>query len=601
MKRLSPAPTRRSHCQLAPTRHPAVPAVHSGTGADLLCECLLAQGARLVFGYPGGAALPLYDALPRHPIRHVLVRHEQNAAFAADGFARASGRPGVCISTSGPGATNLLTGLAAAWMDSVPVVALTGQVATSVLGTLAFQEVDIVSMARPITKAAWQVRRPDDLPTAVAEAFRTAESGRPGPVLLDLPKDVQAARLSWEEPLPTGALDHERDADAGLVSAAQAVAELLDVAERPVLVVGRGVSLAGGTAALRRLARRHGVPVAHTLLGVGAFPDGDPLDLGMLGMYGTVEANLAVHNADLVLAVGARLDDRVAGRPTDFAPEARVVHVDVDPAAFGRCVRADVPILGDARAFLEMLDLLATPRDRSDWLFYLTELRAAHGSCRPPSDGQLTAADAIRAIRTATDAAGRGPTTVVADVGQHQMYAARCFGYQAPDTFFTSGGLGSMGYALGAALGVQLARPGETVWAVVGDGGFQMSAPELTTLAAERVPVKVAVVNNRRLGMVRQWQELYYEANYSHSAPAQPDFVRLAESHGLLGLRASSAEEAESALARALDHPGPAVVELRVAAEDVVYPMVSPGRSLGEVECVDGPVRAVLSDARIRA
>lgn len=573
-------PTYRS-----PARNETTPRLRSG--AQIVWESLLAHGVDLVFGYPGGAALTLYDQLVRYPLRHVLVRHEQHAAHAADGYARATGKPGVCIATSGPGATNLVTGLATAWMDSVPLVALTGQVATRSIGTLAFQEVDIVSVSRPVVKAAHQVTHAADLASTLALAFDEARSGRPGPVLVDLPKDVQAEEVSLDGPLPV-AEPAEPSATGDLISSARRVASMLARAERPVLIAGRGVLLAHGAAALRSLAERLRLPVAHTLLGASALPDDHPLSLGMLGMHGTVAANLAVHHADLVIGVGMRFDDRVVGRVEDFAPSASVVHVDVDPLAFGRCARADVPVLGDARLFLELLSALAPQTDPGAWWARLGCWRAAHADCGLEAGDQAPSSPAVmRALRAASERQGRR-VSVVADVGQHQMFAARHYGLSRPNTFFTSGGLGTMGYALPAAMGVQLARPEETVWAIVGDGGFQMSLTELATLVAEGIPLKVAIVNNGFLGMVRQWQERYYARNYAHSALPQPDFARVAESFGCLGLRVTTAARVDEAIQAALAHPGPAVVDFRVPPEETVYPMVSPGYSLGEVACVEG-------------
>ena len=584
----------------------------SRTGAQLVCESLLAHGADLVFGYPGGAALTLYDQLVRYPIHHVLVRHEQSAAHAADGFARATGRVGVCISTSGPGATNLITGLATAHLDSVPLVAITGQVATSVLGTQAFQEVDIVSVAKPVTKAAFRALSAEELPEMLAAAFAEALSGRPGPVLVDLPKDVQAASVRLDRELPVG-VPAGLQPDGDFAAATIKVGQLLESARRPVLIVGRGVALADGVEPLRSLAERLRLPVAHTLLGVGLLPDDHPLSLGMVGMHGTVAANLAVHDADLVIGVGCRFDDRVVMSRDGFAPGARVVHVDVDPAAFGRSGRVDLPVRGDARAFLELLDRLVPSPDstsdailplsresgdgpgmaaaRADWLERIAAWRRGHASCGTTSDdGSLTVPLLLRALHDAARESGR-PATVVADVGQHEMFAARHYGYDRPGSYFASGGLGTMGYGLPAAIGVQLARPDETVWAIVGDGGFQMSSPELATYVAEGLPIKIVVVNNGHLGMVRQWQEAFYGRNYAASALPDLSFARVAEAYGFLGLTCDDEAGVREAAARALAHDGPALVEARVLPEENVWPMVAPGECLGDVRCVEGRVR----------
>jgi acetolactate synthase-1/2/3 large subunit len=567
-----------------PTGAPApLPLPERPSGAELVCAALHAHGVAVLFGYPGGAALPLYHVLNRTPFRHVLVRHEQNAAHAADGYARVTGRPGVCVATSGPGATNLVTGLATAFMDSVPVVALTGQVATFAMGTQAFQEVDIVGIARPITKRAFLVRRTEEVPEVLAEAFALARSGRPGPVLVDLPKDVQVNRVPWSGPLPVAPEPPRPLPTPELLAGLEQVVALLDRAERPVLLAGHGVLLAGASSELRQLAERAGLPVGTTLLGLSAFPQSHPLSLGMVGMHGTVAANLALHHADLVIGVGMRFDDRVIGRAKDFAPGAKIVHVDLDPRAFGRNVRVDVPLLGDARTVLALLAHRAAPRERPEWLARLRGWLAAHAACGTQAPaGRLGSVAVVRALRALSPEA-----TVVADVGQHQMFAALHGRYERPGSYLTTGGLGTMGYAVPAALGAWLGDPSRTVWAVVGDGGFQMSAPELSTLAAERIPVKIAVLNNGFLGMVRQWQELFYEGNYSHSRLPQPDLARLAEAHGVPGLCVERPDQVEPALRAALAHPGPALIDFRVEPEETVYPMVPPGAAVGEVRCAD--------------
>jgi acetolactate synthase I/II/III large subunit len=561
------------------------------TGGALACEALLAVGATTLFGYPGGAALPFYRELARYPqLRHVLVRHEQNAAHAADGYARATGEVGVCVATSGPGATNLLTGLATAFMDCVPVVAITGQVARAAIGTQAFQEVDVVGMVGPITKAAFQLTSPDEIPHVFSEAFRIAREGRPGPVLIDFPKDVQLATVEISEPLAgrtpsTGDPELSGAAEFALEQAAQ----LLRVAERPVLLVGHGVAMAHAERELMRFAERSGVPVGTTLLGLGVFPEQHPQSLGMIGMHGTVQANLAMHHADLLIGVGLRFDDRVVGRPKDFAPGARIVHVDLDQLAFGRVVRADVPVLADARAALARLAELCSWQDRSGWWPRLDTWAADHTDCgvvdseaADPSE-QPTTPEVVRALRRVLG----GSATLVADIGQHQMFVALHHGFDRPGQIFTSGGLGTMGYALPAALGVKTAQPGRAVWAVVGDGGFQMSAAELTTLVTSNLPVKVLIVNNQCLGMVRQWQELFYDNVYSHSMLAQPNFEALAKAHGCWATTVDRRGDLEQALREAALHPGPAVIDVRVPVEETVYPMVPAGSTPGDVRCVD--------------
>jgi acetolactate synthase-1/2/3 large subunit len=564
------------------------------TGSALLCEALKAHGVRVVFGYPGGAALPLYRELANHTdssegLRHVLVRHEENAALAADGYARATGFPGVCIATSGPGATNLLTGIATAMMDSVPLLALTGQVASSVIGTQAFQEVDIVGMARPVVKAAFQARRPEDVPTLVAEAFRVMREGRPGPVLLDLPKDVLMGTATVEA--ATVAEAPTRVASDSLQETLDRVAALLDHAERPVLAIGRGVLLAGAMDAVTALAERTDSPVVSTLLGIGGMPESHLLVFGMAGMHGTVAANMALHHADLVVGVGMRFDDRWVGRAADFAPDATIVHVDVDPTAFGRVTRCDVPVLGDAALVLDGLLARVSLNDHTDWLSDLRHWDAEHADCiapcaTPAPGDELQSPEVLYALKEQTG----GAATVVADVGQHQMFVALHTGFDRPNTFFTSGGLGTMGYAVPAAMGVSVARPDEEVWAVVGDGGFQMSAPELTTLAVNQFPVKMLVLNNGCLGMVRQWQELFYDNVYSHSILPHPDFARLAEAHGVPGRTVTRREELAEAIRWARETPGPVLLEVRVKVEETVLPMVPAGAATGELLCIEGRV-----------
>jgi acetolactate synthase I/II/III large subunit len=570
-----------------PATPPAASAATPRTGSALLCEALQAHGVRTVFGYPGGAALPLYRELANHQDRlhHLLVRHEENAALAADGYARATGFPGVCMATSGPGATNLLTGIATAMMDSVPLLALTGQVATGVIGTQAFQEVDIVGMVRPVVKAALQAKRPEDVPGLVAEAFRIMREGRPGPVLLDLPKDVLMGSATVERrplaeaPRPVTSPTLEADLDH--------VAALLEAAERPVLAVGRGVLLAAGEAQILELAERLNAPVVSTLLGIGAMPESHPLMFGMAGMHGTVSANMALHHADLILGLGMRFDDRWVGRAADFAPDATIVHVDVDPAAFGRVVRCDLPVLGDAGLVLHGLLARVTAGEHGAWLGSIRRWGADHADCLAPCYGEeLESPEVLLALREATG----GAATLVADVGQHQMFVALHSGFDRSGSFFTSGGLGTMGYAVPAAMGISVARPGEEVWAVVGDGGFQMSAPELTTLAVNQLPVKMLVLNNGCLGMVRQWQELFYDNVYSQSILPHPDFAKLAEAHGVPGRTVTRREDLTEAFAWARSTPGPVLLEVRVKMEETVLPMVPAGAATGEMICAEGRV-----------
>ncbi len=550
------------------------------SGAAIVCESLLAEGVDTVFGYPGGAMLPLYHVLPSYPaLRHILVRHEENAAMAADGYARATGRVGVCFATSGPGATNLVTGIANAFMDSVPMVAITAQVATSSVGKMAFQEVDTVGITKPITKRSYFVRHVDELAAVLREAFHVARDGRPGPVVVDLPKDVQNGRTVYRRPAnglvhqlpePPEPNSHE------VVKAAQ----LLSEAERPVLLVGHGVVQAAGYRELRELAEKTDTPVLTTLLGISALPESHPLSFGMIGMHGHFWANRAVEEADLVVAVGMRFDDRVACKPSSFAPKAKIVHVDIDLNELGRNVRVDAPIVGDAKQVLAMLLAQVSPRQRPEWLRQLRQWRAESPvSSEPAGRERPLVAEVIRGIREVT----QGDALVASDVGQHLMWVAQHFGFDKPGSFLCSGGLGSMGYGVPAAIGAKVGKPHETVWAVVGDGGFQMSAPELSTLAQHGIGVKIAVLNNGFLGMVRQWQQFFFDSNYSHSPIPGPDFVSLAQAHGVAACRVTDPAEVKAAVQRAMDYPGPFLVEFAVEPEENVFPMVAPGTSLSDM------------------
>ncbi|MGE5619082.1 MAG: biosynthetic-type acetolactate synthase large subunit [Sphingomonadaceae bacterium] len=550
------------------------------SGAQIVCETLLAEGVDTIFGYPGGSLLPLYHVLPSYPaLNHILVRHEQNAAMAADGYARATGRVGVCLATSGPGATNLVTGIANAFMDSVPMVALTGQVATASIGRMAFQEVDIVGMTKPVTKRSYFARHVDELAAILHEAFHVALDGRPGPVVVDLPKDVQNARTVYQRPA-NGLVSRLPKSPASDDPAVVKAAELLTQAERPVLLVGHGVVQSGAFRELRELAERTDTPVLTTLLGISAIPESHPLSFGMVGMHGQYCANKAVEEADLVVAIGMRFDDRVAGKPAAFAPRARIVHVDIDLNELGRNVRVDVPIVGDARTVLGFLLRHASPVRRPAWLAQLREWQGEVPAIVEPAGRQLPlVTEVIRAIREVTG----GDTLVASDVGQHLMWVAQHFGFDKPASFFCSGGLGSMGYGLPAAMGAKVGMPHETVWAVVGDGGFQMSAPELSTLAQHGIGVKVAIVNNGYLGMVRQWQQFFFDGNYSHSPIPGPDFVSLARAHGIEGCRVTNSSEVRDAVQRAMDYPGPYLVEFAVEPEENVFPMVPPGSALSDM------------------
>ncbi len=545
------------------------------SGAEILCRGLVDAGVEVIFGYPGGAIMPFYHALPEHPrLRHILVRHEQAAAHAADGYARASGRVGVCVATSGPGATNLVTGLAAAHMDSSPVVAITGQVSRPMMGRDAFQETDIIGITMPITKHSYLVQDAAELADVVAEAMTVAAEGRPGPVLVDVPKDVQNQKVEWHgTPAPrTGTRGR---ALGSIEDGVRAAARLIKGAERPLLMVGHGAILAGAYAEVRALAEKTGIPVITTLLGISAFPDGHPLHLGMPGMHGEVHVNRAIQNADVIIGIGLRFDDRVTGNTASFARQARIVHIDLDRAEIGKNVPAAVGIVGDARDVTRRLLAAVEPRRCDRWLEHIRSFaRPGPASYR----GELSPEAILASI---CDASG-GACTIVSDVGQHQMWVAKLFPYRHPNTHITSGGLGAMGFAVPAAMGVHLARPGDTVWAISGDGGFQMNMAEIATMVQERLPVKLAVFNNGYLGMVRQWQQFFHEKRYSCTPIWSPDYVKLAEAYGIPGYRVKDAAELADTVGRANAQPGPALVEFVIEQEANVFPMIPPGGSLSE-------------------
>jgi acetolactate synthase-1/2/3 large subunit len=544
-----------------------------------MCRALVDAGVDVVFGYPGGAIMPFYHALPEYPqLRHILVRHEQAAAHAADGYARASGRVGVCVATSGPGATNLVTGLATASMDSSPLVAITGQVSRAMMGRDAFQETDIVGITLPITKHSYLVEDVADLGRVMAEALALAAAGRPGPVLVDVPKDVQNQEADYEAagrrtpPPPSLAL--ASPAEPGMDDAVREAARLLDAAERPLIMAGHGVILANAFGELKALAEKTGTPVITTLLGISAFADGHPLHLGMPGMHGEVHVNRAIQQADVVIGVGLRFDDRVTGNTASFAPRAKIIHIDLDPTEIGRTVKVALGIEGDARRVLRRLVAAAAPRDHTGWL---AEIRGLTRH-REAVAGDLTPDAILMALHDATG----GECTVVTDVGQHQMWIAKLFPYRRPNTHITSGGLGTMGFAVPAAMGVHLARPNEPVWSISGDGGFQMNLPEMATMVQEGLPVKLGIFNNGYLGMVRQWQQFFHERRYSCTPIWSPDYVKLAEAYGIPAWRVTRPDELADAIAGANSAPGPALVEFVIDQEANVFPMIRPGGSLSE-------------------
>jgi acetolactate synthase I/II/III large subunit len=548
------------------------------TGAQILWECLVREGVDTVFGYPGGAILPAYDAMLDYPVRHVLVRHEQGATHMADGYARASGKVGVAIATSGPGATNMVTGIATAMMDSSPIVCITGQVGSKLIGSDGFQETDITGVTLPITKHNYLVTRAQDIAPAVREAFHIASSGRPGPVLIDITKDAQQTSCDFDwgaaEPRP-----HARPQCVATPESLQAALRLINSAERPVILAGRGVTLSGATEVVRQFAERGGMPIAMTLLGIGGIPASHPLNLGMMGMHGEAWVNTAIQEADLLLAFGMRFDDRVTGNLKTYAPNARKVHIDIDPAEIGKNVGVDVGLVGDLRVMLEALLPGVQPAGRREWLTHVDNLKgdaAVRDIQNLPDDGHLYAAHVIHDLWRRTG----GRAMVVTDVGQHQMWEAQYYHHEQPRTLITSGGLGTMGFALPAAIGAKFARPDAEVWVVAGDGGFQMTMPELATIAQEKLEIKIAIINNGYLGMVRQWQEFFYERRYAATPLLSPDFVKIAEAYGLAARAISRRPDVIPAVDAARAHKGTTILEFRVEQEDTVYPMVPAGADL---------------------
>jgi len=543
------------------------------SGAQILCRTLVAAGVDTLFGYPGGAIMPFYHALPEYPgLRHILVRHEQAAAHAADGYARASGRVGVCVATSGPGATNLVTGLATAHMDSSPVVAITGQVSRAMIGRDAFQETDIVGITLPITKQSYLVQDAAELADVVLEAIAVAQHGRPGPVLIDVPKDVQNQKLEFA---PSVGAQHAAPLPTAPDDGVGRAAALIAAAQRPLLMIGHGVILANAYAEVRALAEKTGIPVITTLLGISAFPEGHPLHLGMPGMHGEVHVNRAIQRADLIVGIGLRFDDRVTGNLAAFAPHAQIVHVDVDRTEIGRNVPVAVGIVGDAKTVTRQL-VAATATRRCD--AWRAEIEAGRRLPDASFRGGMSPEAILSAIRDATD----GACTIVTDVGQHQMWVAKLFPYRRPNTHITSGGLGTMGFAVPAAMGVHVARPGEPVWAISGDGGFQMNMAEMATMVQEGLTVKLAVFNNGYLGMVRQWQQFFHGKRYSSTPIWSPDYVKLAAAYGIPGYRVEDASDLADVVSRANAVPGPALVEFVIEQEANVFPMIPPGGSLSE-------------------
>jgi acetolactate synthase I/II/III large subunit len=552
------------------------------TGAQIIWEVLVGEGVDVVFGYPGGAIMPAYDTILGYPIRHVLVRHEQGAAHMADGYARASGKVGVAIATSGPGATNLVTGIATAMLDSSPIVCITGQVSSKLLGSDAFQETDITGVTLPITKHNYLVTEVADIAPTLREAFYVARSGRPGPVLVDITKDAQQASMDFELPKGEVRLPGYRPSYHGGASEIARAIELIDEAERPLILTGHGIVKAEATRELLAFVERTGIPVASTLLGLGGFPATHPLSLGMMGMHGEAWVNTAIQEADLLIALGMRFDDRVTGNLKTYAMKAKKIHVEIDRSEVNKNVKVDVGIIGDVRDTLLSLITAVKQRGRTAWIERIHHMKgdsAVRDIQQLPYNDRLFAAHVLHDLWRLTE----GKALVVTDVGQHQMWEAQYYKHDHPRKLLTSGGLGTMGFALPAAIGARFAKPEEEVWVVCGDGGFQMTACELSTCAQENIKVNVAIINNGYLGMVRQWQEFFYNRRYSATPMRSPDFVKLAEAHGLTGLRVTRREEIPGVFAEARKAPGTVVVDFRVEQEDSVYPMVPAGADLGDM------------------
>jgi acetolactate synthase I/II/III large subunit len=570
---------------------PAAPVAEGPTGAEILIDALTFEGVDTIFGYPGGAVLHIYDELwrARDQITHHLVRHEQGAVHMAEGYARASGRVGVVLVTSGPGATNAVTGIANAYMDSTPIVVITGQVPKHLIGTDAFQEVDTVGITRPCVKHNYLVREASDIAGIVREAFYLARSGRPGPVVIDIPKDVSAARASYSRLDHVGFPFSVDPSPVDRASVERAFAAVMS-AKRPVLYVGGGIANSGADQALRHFAETLCLPVAPTLMGLGGFPSAHPLSLGMLGMHGTYAANMAVAQSDLLIAVGVRFDDRVTGKLATFAPHARVIHIDIDPANIGKNIAPSLSIAADAREALSELVALSLEEDEQDlrqsidarevWWEQIRAWQRAQPLRFTGSLNQIKPQTVIQELHRVT----RGEAIITTDVGQHQMWVAQLYPFKKPRQLITSGGLGTMGFGLPAAIGAQLAVPNQPVFAVVGDGGFQMTSQELATAVQYDLPVKILIMNNGYLGMVRQWQEMFYDRAYSEvDISVAPDFVKLAEAFGALGLRAERPDELHDVLAAALAHKGVVVIDVLVSKEENVFPIVPAGANSSDM------------------
>ena len=550
-------------------------------GGQIVCESLLKEGVEVIFGLPGGAILPLYQVLPEYPqLRHILVRHEQGGAHAADGYARATGKAGVTWATSGPGATNLATGLATAYGDSIPVVAITGQVGRAAIGTDAFQETDTTGVTLPITKHNYLVMRASEIAKTIKEAFHVARTGRPGPVLVDIPKDVFNEETEFSYPDTLDDLPGYRPVMEADQEQIEKAVQLLKESQRPLILAGHGIIISGVYQELREFAEKAQIPVVTTLLGVSSFPENHVLSVGMPGMHGAAYASIAIDEADLLIALGMRFDDRVVGRVSDFAPGSRKIHVDIDPAEINKSVRVDVPIMGDLKYVLRQLNEAIDPGSHVDWIRRVGELKREHPSLRIRETDKLLPQFVVQQLSEATE----GKAIIVTGVGQHQMWAALHYRFTEANSLITSGSLGAMGYEVPAAMGAQVGLPDRVVWSVAGDGGFQMTMYELATMVENNIPVKFALINNNFLGMVRQWQDLFYQKSYvATHYTRNPDFVKLAEAFGLLGIRVTDKTQVRPAIEKAMAHDGPALVDFQVEEEENVYPMIPAGTSVKEL------------------
>ena len=549
-------------------------------GSQMVCESLLKEGVEVIFGLPGGAILPLYQTLPEYPqLRHILVRHEQGAAHAADGYARVTGKPGVAWATSGPGATNLVTGIATAQMDSVPMVIVTGQVSRASIGSDAFQETDTTGITLPITKHNYLVMNAADIPRAIKEAFHIASTGRPGPVLVDIPKDVFMEEAEFVYPDEVDLPGYKPTLE-GHPAQIKRAAKLIAEAQRPVILAGHGIIISQAYEEVRELAEKAQVPVITTLLGIGSFPDDHLLCVGMPGMHGMAYASLAIEEADLLIALGMRFDDRITGKKAAFAINSKKIHVEIDPSEIGKNVNVDVPIVGDLKLVLRELNRRVKPATHVDWLRRIDELKRDHPSMIVRDTDKLIPQYVVKELSEATD----GNAIVVTGVGQHQMWAAQHYTYRHPRSLITSGGSGAMGYEVPGAMGAQVGRPDKVVWSVAGDGGFQMTMAELATLVENKIPVKFAIINNSFLGMVRQWQEFFYHKSYVATGYSHnPDFVKLAEAFGMLGIRVTDKTQVRSAIMQAMEYDGPALVDFVVEEEENVYPMIPAGQTINDL------------------